>query len=80
MSPLKIIALLNLYCTTKPFQGCRPEYARSSAMTQAYEDFAQQGLLADGVTLDTAIQGLMAFPALTEKGAKLVSRLRGVEP
>lgn len=80
MSPLKIIALLNLACTTLPFQGYRPEQSRSSAMTQAYDDFAQQGLLQNGVTLDAAIQGVAPFPALTNRGLDLVNRLRGVEP
>lgn len=80
MSPLKIIALLNLACTTMPFQGCRPEQSRSSAMIEAYEDFAQQGLLSDGVTLDAAIEGRAPFPALTIKGLDLVNRLCGVEP
>lgn len=80
MSPLKIMALLNLACTTMPFQGCRPEESRSSAMTEAYEDFAQQGLVVDGVTLDAAIQGVAPFPALTKEGLDLVNRLCGVEP
>jgi hypothetical protein len=80
MSPLKIIALLKLAYTTMPFQGCRPEESRSSAMTEAYDDFAQQGLVVDGVTLDAAIQGVAPFPALTIKGLDLVNRLCGVEP
>lgn len=80
MSPLKIIALLNLACTTLPFQGYRPEQSRSSAMTQAYDDFEQHGLLVSGVTLESAIKGVAPYPALTTKGLDLVRRLCEVEP
>lgn len=80
MSPLKIEALLRLYYTPEPFQGYSPARALSYSMVQAYEDFKADGLLSIGVNLDSAIEGLLPYPALTAKGLDVVRRLCEVEP
>ncbi len=80
MSPLKIIALLGLHCSTAPFQFSPAPISTSRAMREAYEDFARDGLLANGVTHQTALDERPQFLNLSDKGEELVRRICGVEP
>lgn len=78
MSPLKITALLSLYCMAPPFAGYEPKQAVSQAMQEAYREFARDELLMPGVSLTTVVCGIAPMPRLTRKGIDLVGRLQGV--
>lgn len=80
MSPLKIETLLRLHTRPEPMIELPHEQKHAPAMREAYDWFADKGLLVDGVTWYSVAYGEATYPFLTDAGRELVKRLCEVEP
>jgi hypothetical protein len=72
--------LLKLHVYQYPLEGMSGEAATSPAMTEAFEDFAEAGLITAGVTLRKALAQDLPGKRLTRKGSRLAERLQEIEP
>lgn len=86
MSPLKINLLLRLAVYVHPFEDMAPRRVHAPAMLQAFRDFAEQGLLVEGVThMSVATEprpvvGSEWVQRLSAKGERLRRALESIEP
>jgi hypothetical protein len=79
VSPLEIIALLNLHARAEPFADMPWRQAGAPAMRDAYRRFESHGLLAEGVNFDSVYFGRAPHPFLSGKGLDVVRRLCEVQ-
>lgn len=86
MSPLKIILLLNLYSSPRPFKDYPDRQRIAPAMRDAFKDFADRGLLQEGIdhalviTYENLQKALPANGVLTWKGLDLIEKLKAIQP